>query len=79
MKVIFNIADTREPVRTYQLEHRSGSRINIVEDGVDDLKYSGTKQGLKKFNNDFAQGASSVNCKIASAIVKVIILLFLLL
>ena len=35
MKVIFKIADTREPVRTYQLEHRSGSRIKVVEDGLD--------------------------------------------
>ena len=78
MKVIFNVADTREPVRTYQLEHRSGSRINIVEDGVEDTKYLAKKLGLEKLsasNNQLPQVASSANGSIAkiNTAVKVIL------
>ena len=64
MKVIFNVAGTREPVRTYQLEHRSGSRINIVEDGLEDTKCLAKKHGLTKLsvlNNQLPQVASSAN------------------
>ena len=39
MKVIFKVGDSRELVKSYQLEHRSGARINIVEDGIVDEKY----------------------------------------
>ena len=74
MKVIFNVADTREPVRTYQLEHRSGSQIKIVEDGIEDTKYVGLKK-LNVSSNQLPQGASSANDSIGkiSATVKVII------
>ena len=78
MKVIFNVADTREPVRTYQLEHRSGSRINIVEDGIDDTKYVGQNHGLKQLSsskNKLPQGDSSANGNIARIIVRVKVIL----
>eukprot|EP00090_Calanus_glacialis_P015893 TRINITY_DN25005_c0_g1_i4.p1 TRINITY_DN25005_c0_g1~~TRINITY_DN25005_c0_g1_i4.p1 ORF type:complete len:132 (-),score=20.67 TRINITY_DN25005_c0_g1_i4:75-470(-) len=84
MKVIFNVADTREPVRTYQLEHRSGSRINIVEDGIDDTKYIAKNHGLKKLSSTKShlhEGSSSANGNKAriSATVKVNISIFIVL
>ena len=78
MKVIFNIADTREPVRIYQLEHSSGSRINIVEDGLEDTKYLAKKHGLTKLsasNNHSPQVASSANGSIATINATVIVIL----
>ena len=73
MKVIFNVADTREPVMTYQLEHRSGSRINIVEDGVEDTKCLAKNHGLTKLslsNNQLPQVDSSANGSIVKGIMS---------
>ena len=53
MKVIFKVADTREPIRTYQLEHRSGAKIKVVEDGIDITKHEG--ETIDKFGSSSHQ------------------------
>ena len=85
MKVIFKVADTREPVRTYQLEHRSGAKIKVVEDGIDVTKHVAENNGLEGLvvsKNHLLMGDSSTNGsehKISAIVTLINFLLLLLL
>ena len=59
MKVIFKVADRRDPVRTYQLEHRSGAKINVVEDGIDSDKYGDGGRTVGDYEKDFDDSSKS--------------------
>ena len=59
MKVIFKVADRRDPVRTYQLEHRSGAKINVVEDGIDGDKYEDGGRRVGDYEEDFDDSSKS--------------------